>query len=252
MATKKIGTVIKEARTAAGLTHSCGGMRKEERMKQNGRKGMMPGVLLILAFAVWTVLITQVDVQPVGQLGTDVGFAGINTWFHGLTGVHLWLYELTDKLELLAIAVCVGFGALGLTQMIQRKSLMRVDRDILLLGAYYMVVILAFLLFEKLKINYRPVLIEGKLEASYPSSTTLLVLSVMPTLIFQVNRRMKKENVKMIAGVAAVVFTVFVAVGRLVCGVHWLTDIIGAVLLSAGLYLVYRSAVMMADEKKAA
>ena len=100
------------------------------------------------------------------------------------------------------------------------------------------------------KINYRPVLIDGALEASYPSSTTLLVLSVMPTVIFQANRRIKNENLRKAAVILSVLFAAFMVVGRTVAGVHWLTDILGAVLLSAGLYLVYRSAVVYMDQKK--
>ena len=219
-------------------------------MKGNAKKGIIAGIVLLVLFAVWTVMVMKVDVQPVGQNGTNIGFAGINTWFHAMTGEHLWIYELTDKLEWLAILVCAGFGVLGLVQLIQRKSLKKVDPDIILLGIYYIVVILAFLLFEKVKINYRPVLIDGKLEASYPSSTTLLVLSVMPTLIFQLKRRTPKSALRTAVIIAIVVFTAFVAVGRMVSGVHWLTDIIGAVLLSAGLYLVYRSAVGLIDGKK--
>ena len=211
---------------------------------------MAAGLALIVVFAVWTVLIQRVDVQPVGQKGTNVGFAAANTRFHELTGVHMWLYTVTDWLGLVPIAVCIGFGILGLVQLIRRKSLMKVDADILLLGVYYVLVILGYLLFEMVPINYRPILIDGALEASYPSSTTLLVLSVMPTLVFQAGRRMNSGPLKTAVIAAAVLFAAFMVIGRLVAGVHWLTDIIGAVFLSAGLYLVYRAAVMLADRKK--
>ena len=89
-------------------------------------------------------------------------------------------------------------------------------------------------------INYRPVLIEGYLEASYPSSTTLLVLCMMPTAKMQLDGRIKNPAVRKIVGLAIVVFTVFMVVGRLVSGVHWITDIAGGVLLSAGLVMLYR------------
>ena len=219
-------------------------------MKETWKKGMTAGCVLLLAFVLWTVLVVTVDVQPAGQNGTNIGLAGINTRFHELTGVHLSFYELTDKLELIAIAVCAAFGLLGLIQLIRGKSLKKVDTDIILLGIYYIIVILAYFFFEKVVVNYRPVLIDGALEASYPSSTTLLVLSVMPTLIFQTNRRVKDRRIQAAVYILTVLFTAFVAAGRLVSGVHWLSDIIGAVLLSAGLYLVYRSAVVRADQKK--
>ncbi len=204
--------------------------------------------ILLLAFILWTILIQTVDVQPAGVNGTNVGFAAVNTWFHHLTGVHMGLYTVTDWLGLVPIAVCMGFAVLGLTQWIRRRSIARVDRDILLLGAHYILVILGYLIFEMIPINYRPILIDGAMEASYPSSTTLLVLSVMPTLLFQVNRRAGNRTVRRITAVFVRLFSAFMVIGRLVAGVHWLTDIVGSVLLSAGLYSLYRAAVPAADD----
>ena len=218
-------------------------------MEKNWKKVMAAGAALILAFVIWTVLVMKVDVQPAGVNGTNLGFAGINTRFHQLTGEHERIYRITDWLGLVPIAICAFFGVLGLMQLIRRKSLLKVDADILLLGVFYIVVILAYLIFEKIVINYRPTLFDG-MESSYPSSTTLLVLSVMPTVVFQANRRMKDGALKKAVIILSVLFAAFMVIGRLVSGVHWLTDIIGSVLLSAGLYLVYRAAVMIADQRK--
>ena len=218
-------------------------------MKQRDKKGIISGTALILAFILWTILIQTVDVQPVGVNGTSGGFAAVNTWFHRQTGVHMGLYTVTDWLGLVPIAVCAGFGLFGLMQWIRRKSIAKVDRDILLLGGYYILVILGYLIFEMIPINYRPILIDGAMEASYPSSTTLLVLSVMPTMLFQINRRAKSQTIRRITAAFAVLFSAFMVIGRLVAGVHWLTDIAGSVLLSSGLYSLYRAAVLAMDHK---
>ena len=185
-------------------------------MNRRERNGFMPGGVLLLAFVVWTVLIRTVDVRPVGVNGTNIGFAAINTWFHRLTGVHMGLYTVTDWLGLVPIAVCIGFGILGLVQWVRRKRIAKVDTDILLLGGYYILVILGYLIFEMIPINYRPILIDGAMEASYPSSTTLLVLSVMPTLLFQVNRRTKRQTVRRMTAAFVVLFSAFMVIGRLV------------------------------------
>ena len=216
-------------------------------MNRRKRKGFIASGVLLLSFVLWTFLIQTVDVQPVGVNGTSVGFAAVNTWFHRLTGVHMGIYTITDWLGLVPIAVCIGFGMLGLMQWIRRKSIAKVDRDILLLGGYYILVILGYLIFEMIPINYRPILIDGAMEASYPSSTTLLVLSVMPTLLFQVNRRAKSQTVRRITAAFVILFSAFMVIGRLAAGVHWLTDIVGSVLLSAGLYCLYRTAVAAMD-----
>ena len=215
------------------------------------KRNLLAGAGLIGVFALWTVLIQCVDVQAVGQNGTKIGFADFNVWFHQLTGEHMTLYTITDWLGLVPIFICLCFGLLGLVQLIKRRSLLRVDPDILLLGIYYVLVIACYLIFEMIPINYRPVLIEGRLEASYPSSTTLLVLSVMPTLMFQVDRRARNPLIRRTAEVFVIVLSVFMVIGRLLSGVHWATDIVGSILLSAGLFLLYRSAVLFADGKKA-
>ena len=97
-----------------------------------------------------------------------------------------------------------------------------------------------YILFEMLTVNYRPVLINSYLEASYPSSTTMLVMCVMPTAIMQFNSRIKSSALRKILSVVITAFTVFMVVGRLISGVHWLSDIIGGMLISAGFVFMYR------------
>ena len=219
-------------------------------MKKNGKKQLITGVSLMLVFVIWTWLIQKVDMQPVGQKGTDVGFAVLNCWFHKLTGVHMGLYTITDWLGLVPVFVCIVFGGIGLWQLIKRKNLFKVDTDLIYLGIYYVIVIFGYLFFEMCPINSRPILIEGILEASYPSSTTLLVLSVMPTLVLQANRRIENRYLKRIIYAFTIVFSVFMVIGRLVSGVHWLTDIMGAVFLSTGLFYLYKAAVLIKNNNE--
>ena len=215
------------------------------------RRDLVTGAALLAAFALWTALVQLVDVRPVGQNGTCVGLAAFNVWFHSLTGVHMVLYAITDWLGLVPVAVCLGFGAMGATQFVGRRSLLAVDPDLLLLGVHYVAVAAAYLAFEAFPINYRPIPIDGVMEASYPSSTTLLVLGVMPTLAYQIARRMKSSLANgAVASVAT--FSALVVVGRLVSGVHWATDIVGSVLLAAGLFAMYRYAVARVDARLSA
>lgn len=216
-------------------------------MKHKAKTLLVAGIALLVLFIIWTVLIMTVDVKPVGVKETDVGFSTVNVWFHKLTGLHMGTYTLTDWLGFVPIAVCLVFAVVGLIQLIKRKSLIKVDADILLLGAFYILVIAAYFIFEMIPINYRPVLIDGRMEASYPSSTTLLVLSVMPTLIFEVERRVKNAKIRLAIDIFAIAFSAFMTIGRAISGVHWLTDIVGAILLSAGLFLIYFACVAFVD-----
>lgn len=225
--------------------------KKTERGKERERKqSLLWGSMAVAAFVIWTLLIQAVDVQPVGQRGTEVGFATLNVWFHEVTGVHTALYTITDWLGLVPIAVCMCFGGIGLIQLVKGRRLLKVDCDILLLGIYYVIVILCYLVFEMIPINYRPVLIDGRLEASYPSSTTLLVLGVMPTLVYQTRRRVRNILVKKVICISTGLFSAFLVLGRLFSGVHWLTDIVGSVILSAGLFYVYKAVVLLCEKIK--
>ena len=196
---------------------------------------------LLAAFALWTIAIRFIDVQPIGPQGSTVGFATLNSIIHTRTGVHMQLYTITDWLGLVPVAFGFGFAMLGLAQWIKRKSLLKVDRSILVLGGFYIATMAAYLVFESFVINYRPVLIAGNLEASYPSSTTLLVLCVMPTAMMQLRGRINNRVLRGGVSIAIASFIVFMVAGRLVSGVHWLTDIIGGILLSAGLVMIYDS-----------
>ena len=205
------------------------------------KRKLLWSAILLAAFFLWTVAVSALNVQPIGPEGSKVGFAAVNGWFHRLTGVHMSLYHITDWLGLVPVAVCLGFGVLGLAQWIQRKSVLQVDRSLLLLGGFYILTIAAYLLFEEVVINYRPVLIAGFLEASYPSSTTLLVLCVMPTALLQLRSRIRNPILLRCVAAAITAFVAFMVIGRLLSGVHWLTDIIGGILLSGSLVKLYES-----------
>ena len=214
-------------------------------MKAKHQKHFCAAVCLLAAFVLWTAAISLIDVQVIGPNASAVGFAALNGAFHRFTGVHMSLYVLTDWLSLVPLVVVIWFAMLGLVQWFKRKSLLKVDYSLLVLGGFYIVVMAAYLFFELYVINYRPVLIEGYLEASYPSSTTMLVMCVMPTAAMQAKARISNSLLRRCVRLAIFAFTAFTVIGRLLSGVHWLTDIIGGALLSAGLLTLYHAAIHM-------
>ena len=194
---------------------------------------------IFAAFVLWTLAVCFVDVSAIGPQESEVGFSHINGAFHNFTNVHMELYVITDWLGLVPFAFVAGFGVLGLVQWIRRRKLRKVDFGILVLGGFYIVTMAAYILFEYVVINYRPVLINGYLEASYPSSTTMLVLCVMPTAMLQFHDRIKNKLFKSCINSVMAAFTVFMVIGRSISGVHWLSDIIGGILLSSALVSGY-------------
>ena len=209
-------------------------------MKKKNFCSLYAALFMLGAFGLWTIAVSVIDLKAIGPNGSFVGFSTINGFIHKLTGVNMVLYHLTDWLGLVPVLVALAFAALGIVQWIKRKKLSKVDYSLFILGGFYITVMLAYVLFETVAVNYRPILIEGILEASYPSSTTLLVMNVMPTSIMQINSRIKNVAFKTFVDFIIIAFTVFMVVGRLISGVHWFTDIVGGVLLSMGLVMMYK------------
>lgn len=196
----------------------------------------------IMAFVLWTVLVSCVGVQAIGPNNSKVGLATLNAYFSRFIGMNMALYHITDWLGLVPVAFMLVFAVVGLVQWIKRRAIYKVDCDILVLGVYYLIVFAIYMFFEYVVINYRPVLINGYLEASYPSSTTMLVLCVMPTAIMQLNKWIKNTALKNILSITISVFIVFMVLGRFLSGVHWFSDIVGGILFSAGMVMAYYSA----------
>lgn len=209
-------------------------------MKIKSKKVLCAALCFLLAFVLWTILICFVDVKPIGANNTCVGLATVNEFFHERTGVNLTLYVITDWLSIVPLIFIIGFGTVGFIQLIKRKNLFKVDGSILVLGVFYLIVLALYFSFEIFVVNWRPILINGNLEASYPSSTTMLVICVMPTAVMQLKLRIKHKTISRCIAATIYTFTALMVAARLISGVHWLTDIIGGTLLSVGLVLMYK------------
>lgn len=212
------------------------------RAGEKTKKLFLWGTCLLAGFIVFTLLLTVMDKRPVGPEGSYVGFATINDWFHRLTGVHRFWYTFTKILGFLAILTAAGFAALTGVQFVRRgMDLRKVDQKLLLLMALYAATFVCYVLFEIVVVNCRPVLnAEGKLDASYPSTHTLLALCVFGSLPPQLVRFLKgQRQILFGARIATYVLLGCTVLGRLICGWHWLTDVLGGILLSAALLCFY-------------
>ena len=212
-------------------------------MKSKRKITLILSVLFFCLFVLWTLALRFVDVGPIGPQDTSVGFATLNSAFWDFLGSRMYLYTITDWLGLVPIAVCISFAAWGAVLLFKRKSLFLVDRDMLFLGIVYISVIAVYIFFEKYVVNYRPILINGVLEASYPSSTALLTLTVMPTANIKLNQHIKNTKPKAVLTAVFTLFTAFMLAARVLSGVHWITDIIGGCLFALSVVLLYGYAV---------
>lgn len=215
-------------------------------MKKNG---IVRTSLLALLFIMFTLAVINVDVQKIGPDGSEVGFAFINGPVHDALPVNDLFYKLTTFLGYLALLAVLGYGAVGVWQLLKRRSLKKVDSQLISLGIFFVLVIFCYVLFEKLVINYRPVILDGELEASYPSSHTLLALCVFGAMMVPYPKLFSEKQLSLVRA-AAGALVVLSVVGRLLSGVHWLTDIVGAVLLGAALLSGYVSMLQIGRQKQ--
>ena len=202
-------------------------------------KNFITSTILIIIAIIFTVLVKVVDVMPAGANGTDIGFATINTSFLHATGVNMIWYHITEVLGILALLIAFTYAVIGALQLIKRKSLLKVDKELLLLGLFYFIVIIIYVFFEKVIINYRPILIDGSLEASYPSSHTLMIIFICGSAIL-INKKLFPKIPK-IVNILIGLMLIITIFGRLISGVHWFTDIIGGILISSSLLMIFYS-----------
>ena len=209
-------------------------------MKRKEHRYLMLAGILLLAFILFTVFADCFDVKPIGPRQSEVGFATVNAFVFAHIGVHFIWYRITEWIGYIAILFAVGFTGLGAFQLMKRKSIRKVDRELLFLGYFYLLLLGIYLLFELVVINYRPVLLSATPEPSYPSSHTMLVTCIMSTSAIRFRALFPKNRICIISmNLTAAVSIITTVIGRLLSGVHWFTDIMGAILLSSALIALY-------------
>ena len=196
--------------------------------------------ILILLAVTFTILVKVIDVKQVGANGTSIGFASVNQFIFKTIGVNMIWYHITDWLGLLPVLMAFVYAFIGLIQLIKRKSLFKVDREIIVLGLFYIIVIIIYICFEKYIVNYRPVLMNGFLEASYPSSHTLMTICLCGSSII-VNKKLFNNKISKFINILSIIVILITVIGRLISGVHWFTDIIGGILISIALLMTFMS-----------
>ena len=215
------------------------------------KKFISSAVCFLLFFAVMAA-VKLIDVAAVGPDGTSIGLSSLNSAVHNLFGVNFVLYDITDMLGKLAIASGLIFAFMGLMQLIKRKSLLKVDNEILVLGGLYIFIGIIYVFFEKVIVNYRPIIMPdcNTPEASFPSSHTVLGCVVLGSIMILIDRYVSSKKLQKFLYVLISSAILFTVVGRLVSGVHWFTDIVAGVLLSLALIYLYWGIVDRIGEKK--
>ena len=195
------------------------------------KRNILVSVLMTIFAGVYVYLVKTVDVKTIGPNKSSVGFSTINKAFADLVGSNMTIYKLTEVAGLLIFIIVVFYGLIGLIQLIKRKSIFKIDREIISLGILYVLMIGTYLVFEKVVINYRPIIIDGELEASFPSSHTMLAICTCISSLL-VYKKYVPNKLRYPVMFLTILLLTIVFLGRTISGVHWFSDILGGVIIS--------------------
>lgn len=218
-------------------------------MKKNKKYIIITILLLIIAIA-YTLIVKNVDVRAIGPEGSKVGLSHINESYRDLIGYNDIWYKITKYLGVVPFLLVAYYGFIGVLQTIKRKNPLKVDKKILFLGGFYVLMGITYIFFEKVIINYRPILEDGQLEASFPSSHTLLAVCICMTSLLISEYYIKDEKIKKILNIGTIILMAVLVIGRLLSGVHWFSDILGGVIISLFLVSIYNTAIIIFPDKK--
>lgn len=219
-----------------------------ENMKKN--KIFYVSIISFIVALIYIVLLKTVDVQSIGPKNSSVGFAHFNNWFLQTIGTNDTCYKITKYLGLLPFLLVGYYGFVGLKQLLNKKDINKVDKKLILLGIFYILVGATYIFFEKVIINYRPVLMDGELEASFPSSHTMLGIVIMGSTFIIIDKYIKNESICKSVRIVSILILIAIVFGRLFSGVHWLTDILGGVLISSALLFIFSAVIGALNKDK--
>jgi undecaprenyl-diphosphatase len=222
------------------------------KIKQSKSTALFASILLLISSVVFTIAVAFLDVETNPEGGHNIGLSTINLAFHKSFPYNELLHNISEYAGYIPVLFALFFAVMGAGQALKHKSFKKVDNVLYFMAAYYVLVGFVYLIFEKLCINVRPVMLDGEWEASYPSSHTLFAITLCASTILANDLFFAKAKWRKIMNIAAYILMFAVPVMRLFSGVHWLSDIVGGVIISTALvsFLNYAFFYVRSSEKK--
>ena len=177
---------------------------------KNSKKYIISAIVLVVLAMIFTVIVKVFDKGAIGPNNTVVGLQAINDYFKNIFPFNETLYKITKYAGFIPLLFAVYYAFIGLMQLIKRKSLKKIDKRIHLIGGFYVVVLILYVLFDKVALNYRPVIIEGELEPSYPSTHVLLAMCFCLSGVMISRFYIKNKVLRNIINVASWIMMLFI------------------------------------------
>lgn len=205
---------------------------------------------LFLVFAIFTILVKFVDTSVVATTGTQIGLSSINKPLFDFFGANETWGTISTLLFVIAGVVVLTLATIAVVEMIKSKSLFKINHKLLLVALLYVLTAIFYVIFEFVIINYRPLLDEGLIKASYPSSHTLLICVVCLSACLIVPDYIKSNPLKITITTILCLISVLAPITRLLAGMHWFTDVVASIILSLALVMLYYSTSSYISSKK--
>lgn len=137
---------------------------------------------------------------------------------------------ITNVILITSIITLAVFVFLGLYQWISRKSIKKVDRQLLWMPVPLILMVITYLLFQYVFVlNTRP---NGSGESSFPSTHVMVVATIFFIAMMILPKYVKSKPIRIILDVLMVVMISLTSVGRVAADMHWVLDVIGAVVFA--------------------
>ena len=145
--------------------------------------------------------------------------------------------KITDIILITSLAVLGVFAVLGLYQLITRKSLKKVDRNLLAFIPPLLIMVVIYIVFEKfIVINVRP---DGSGEPSFPSTHTMVVATIFFLTMNNLKKYIHNKPLCIILDIVMLALISLTATGRVLANKHWPMDVIFGIIFAMVLDGIY-------------
>ncbi len=135
--------------------------------------------------------------------------------------------KITNIILITALITLGIFVILGLCQWISRKSLKKVDKELLWFPLPLALMAITYVVFDKfLILNTRP---DGSGEPSFPSTHVMVVTTIFLLTAVILPKYIKSKIACLVLYLLMLAFVILNGVGRVLANKHWTSDVLGAV-----------------------
>lgn len=144
---------------------------------------------------------------------------------------------ISDVILVTAFAILGALAMLGLIQLISRRSLKKVDHELLMFPIPLAIMAIVYVVFEKfLILNTRP---NGSGEPSFPSTHVMITATIFFMVAVVLPRYIKSKVLCAMFDIIMLILLVLVCTGRILANMHWPTDVAGGVVFASIFAAIY-------------